>query len=66
MNKARILTSHKSDTCPILSNNNNNNNNNNTYIKSNREMQRSDKPCPPTPDHMSRSEYPAYTKIEMI
>jgi hypothetical protein len=63
MNKASILTSNKSDTCPLLSNGDNNN----AYIKFNNcEMQRSGKLCPPTPDHMSKSEYPADAKIVMI
>jgi len=74
MNKASILTSNKSDTCPILSNdddddddNNNNNNNNNAYIKFNNcEMQGSGKLCPPTPNNTISSEYPADTKIVML
>jgi hypothetical protein len=77
MNKASILTSNKSDTCPMISNDDDyyddnnddddNNNNNNAYFKFNNcEMQRSGKLCPPTADHRRSSEYPADTKIVML
>lgn len=71
MNKASILTSNKSDTCPILSNDDDDgdddNNNNNAYIKINNcEIQRAGKLCPPTADHRSSSEYPADAKIVML
>ena len=72
MNKASILTSNESDTCPILSNDDDDdddddNNNNEAYIKFNNcAMQRSGKLHSPTPDHISRSEYPADTIIAML
>jgi hypothetical protein len=75
MNKTSILTSNKSDTCPLLSNDDDNvdnddddnNNNNNAYIKFNNcAMQLSGKLCFPIPYHTSKSEYQADTKIIII